>query len=207
MDPASAGELSIWHRLPAYQTWLQLPRGERLRHPRHVRAAAAGGWADGQTSPLEGVHQAGKIVPRGAGGWPYPPPVHQQVAKQGGHRGALVDEHPQAGRLVIDPSRVAGSSWRRRRPHRWPAPAGLAPAARVNTGRALQGAAGPLGLPHRRNGASRLPLVCRIQARVARPRRTAGTARHPGWRAPGRPLALRAHGDLQELPLGALLHL
>jgi hypothetical protein len=98
-------------------------------HPRHVRAAAAGGWADGQTSPLEGVHQAGKIVPRGAGGWPYPPPVHQQVAKQGGHRGpsstntrrqvgssstpaALLDPAGGVGDLIVG-QRQLGSHQRR----------------------------------------------------------------------------------------------
>jgi hypothetical protein len=202
MDPASAGERSIWHRLPAYQTWLQLPRGERLRPPpprSRRRGGRLGGWAD---QPPRRRPSGGQDSPAGRRRLAVPAAGPPAGGEAGWPSGALVDEHPQAGRLVIDPSRVAGSSWRRRRPHRWPAPAGLAPAARVNTGRALQGAAGPLGLPHRRNGASRLPLVCRIQARVARPRRTAGTARHPGWRAPGRPLALRAHGDLQELPLG-----
>ena len=54
-------------------------------------------WLDRQAGLLEGLHQPGEIVPRYGGGRRWAPlaPARQQLAHQGGHRRALVDEHPQ----------------------------------------------------------------------------------------------------------------
>jgi hypothetical protein len=53
-------------------------------------------WLDRQVGLLEGLNQPGEVVLRhGVDGWALLAPAGQQLAHQGGHRRALVDEHPQ----------------------------------------------------------------------------------------------------------------
>jgi hypothetical protein len=70
---------------------LQLPALSGSTRP--TTTAAADRQADRQVGPLEGLHQPGEIVAGRAG---RSCAAHQQLAKQGGHRGrALVEEHAQ----------------------------------------------------------------------------------------------------------------
>jgi hypothetical protein len=69
----------------------------RLTVSRVMTSCLAIAWLDRQAGLLEGLHQPGEIVPRHGGGrrWALLAPARQQLAHQGGHRRALVDEHPQ----------------------------------------------------------------------------------------------------------------